>query len=71
MGVPLFPAGPKGFGGWRFWGGHSGNVPTPQMIAQVEFAEWTPDEHLRHKKFVALREDKNANGCREGSCDQK
>jgi DNA ligase D-like protein (predicted ligase) len=32
----------------------------PELVAQVEFAEWTPDEHLRHAKFVALREDKNA-----------
>jgi bifunctional non-homologous end joining protein LigD len=33
---------------------------TPELVAQVEFAEWTPDEHLRHGKFVALREDKKA-----------
>jgi bifunctional non-homologous end joining protein LigD len=30
------------------------------MIAQIEFAEWTPDGHLRHSKFVGLREDKEA-----------
>jgi len=33
---------------------------TPELVAQVEFAEWTPDNHLRHAKFVALRDDKNA-----------
>jgi len=32
----------------------------PELVAQVEFAEWTPDEHLRHAKFIALREDKKA-----------
>jgi DNA ligase D-like protein (predicted ligase) len=31
----------------------------PQLIAQVEFTEWTPDGHLRHSKFCGLREDKN------------
>jgi DNA ligase D-like protein (predicted ligase) len=30
----------------------------PELVAQVEFAEWTPDGHLRHAKFVGLREDK-------------
>jgi bifunctional non-homologous end joining protein LigD len=32
----------------------------PELVAQVEFAEWTPDDHLRHAKFVGLREDKAA-----------
>jgi bifunctional non-homologous end joining protein LigD len=32
----------------------------PLLVAQVEFAEWTPDDRLRHAKFVALREDKKA-----------
>jgi DNA ligase D-like protein (predicted ligase) len=30
----------------------------PQFVAQIEFTEWTPDGHLRHSKFVGLREDK-------------
>jgi len=30
----------------------------PQLVAQIEFTEWTPDGHLRHSKFVGLREDK-------------
>ena len=30
----------------------------PVLVAQVEFLEWTPDDHLRHTKFVGLREDK-------------
>jgi DNA ligase D-like protein (predicted ligase) len=32
----------------------------PELVAQVEFTEWTPDGHLRHSKFVGLREDKGA-----------
>ena len=32
----------------------------PKMVAAVEYAEWTPANHLRHSKFIALREDKNA-----------
>jgi len=32
----------------------------PELIAQIEFTEWTPDGHLRHSRFVGLREDKNA-----------
>ena len=29
----------------------------PGLVGQFEFVEWTPDEHLRHSRFVALRED--------------
>ena len=32
----------------------------PDLVAQFEFVEWTADGHLRHTKFVALREDKRA-----------
>jgi ATP-dependent DNA ligase len=32
----------------------------PELVAQIEFAEWTPDNHLRHSKFIGLREDKEA-----------
>jgi DNA ligase D-like protein (predicted ligase) len=31
----------------------------PQLVAAIEYAEWTPANHLRHSKFIALREDKN------------
>ena len=31
---------------------------TPTLVGQFEFVEWTPDSHLRHAKFIALREDK-------------
>jgi ATP-dependent DNA ligase len=32
----------------------------PELVGQFEFLEWTPDNHLRHSRFVALREDKAA-----------
>jgi hypothetical protein len=32
----------------------------PVLVGQFEFREWTPDNHLRHSRFVALREDKTA-----------
>ncbi len=30
----------------------------PELVAQIEFLEWTADNHLRHSRFVGLREDK-------------
>jgi len=30
----------------------------PRLVVQVEFAEWTPANHLRHAKFIVLRDDK-------------
>ena len=30
----------------------------PVLVGQFEFVEWTPDNHLRHSRFVGLREDK-------------
>ena len=32
----------------------------PVLVAQVEFLEWTGENHLRHTRFIALREDKPA-----------
>jgi DNA ligase D-like protein (predicted ligase) len=32
----------------------------PELVGQFEFLEWTADNHLRHSKFVGLREDKKA-----------
>ncbi len=31
------------------------------LVAEIDFAEFTPDGHLRHPSFVGLREDKPAN----------
>ena len=32
----------------------------PVLVGQFEFLEWTGDNHLRHSKFVGVREDKKA-----------
>jgi bifunctional non-homologous end joining protein LigD len=31
----------------------------PKLVAQVEFTEWTENDHLRHARFAGLREDKD------------
>jgi len=28
----------------------------PELVAEVEFVEWTPDNHLRHARFVSLKD---------------
>jgi bifunctional non-homologous end joining protein LigD len=32
----------------------------PVLVGSFEYVEWTPDNHLRHSRFVALRDDKDA-----------
>ena len=32
----------------------------PVLVGEFEFVEWTPDNHLRHSRFIALRDDKDA-----------
>jgi bifunctional non-homologous end joining protein LigD len=32
----------------------------PKLVAQIEFTDWTKGNHLRHSRFVALRDDKKA-----------
>ena len=36
----------------------------PVLVGQFEFLEWTGDNHLRHTRFIGLREDKNARDIR-------
>lgn len=37
----------------------------PVLVAQFEYVEWTPDNHLRHSSFLALREDRDAREVRK------
>jgi bifunctional non-homologous end joining protein LigD len=32
----------------------------PMLVGEFEFLEWTPDDHLRHSRFMTLREDAKA-----------
>ena len=31
----------------------------PETVVRIDFLEWTGANHLRHAKFVALRDDKD------------
>jgi ATP-dependent DNA ligase len=31
----------------------------PESVAEIEFLEWMDADHLRHTKFIRLRDDKN------------
>jgi bifunctional non-homologous end joining protein LigD len=37
----------------------------PKLVARVEFTEWTSADHLRHSRFVALRDDKDPKDVRK------
>jgi len=37
----------------------------PQLVGQFEFVEWTEDAHLRHSRFVALRDYKKPGDVRK------
>jgi ATP-dependent DNA ligase len=41
----------------------------PVLVDQFEFLEWTGNNHLRHSKFIGLREDRNANDVVRESTD--
>jgi bifunctional non-homologous end joining protein LigD len=32
----------------------------PVLVGQFEYVERTPDNHLRHSSFIAVREDRDA-----------
>jgi bifunctional non-homologous end joining protein LigD len=38
----------------------------PVLVGQFEFVEWTTENHLRHSRFVGLREDKNVRDVKRG-----
>ena len=39
----------------------------PELVAQIGFAEWTPDGRLRQPRFLGLRDDKRPDGGRPGA----
>ena len=36
----------------------------PELVAQIQFVEWTAENRLRHSKFLGLRPDKAAKDVR-------
>ena len=36
----------------------------PRLVGQFEFLEWTGDHHLRHSRFIGLRDDRPARDVR-------
>ena len=38
----------------------------PELVAEIEFVDWTEQDHLRHSKFVELRVDKDARQGKRG-----
>ena len=39
----------------------------PELVAQIEFLEWTPDHHLRAPRFAGIREDKDPHDVKRDS----
>jgi len=55
-----FADGPATPGRWSRRAPGSEHWVTPTLVAEVNFADWTPDGQIRHAVFVALRSDKPA-----------
>jgi bifunctional non-homologous end joining protein LigD len=58
--TPPFAAGEAKRGRWSKRGAGSERWVQPKLVAEVEFAEWTPDGQIRHASYVSVRSDKPA-----------
>ncbi|RZL90774.1 MAG: DNA ligase D [Variovorax sp.] len=58
--TPPFPAGASKPRRWTRRTVGSERWVEPRFVAEVEFAEWTPDGQIRHASYVSLRQDKDA-----------
>lgn len=56
--APPFTTGSPDPGRWSRRAAGSERWVRPELVAEVRFAGWTPDGHVRHAVFVALRSDK-------------
>ena len=54
-----FPDGPPKPGRWSRRERGVERWVKPSLVAEVAFAEWTPEGHVRHASFVLLRTDKD------------
>lgn len=57
---PPFAEGVPRPGRWNRRKAGSEHWVHPKLVAEVEFAQWTPDGQIRHASFVSLRSDKPA-----------
>ncbi|RZL93770.1 MAG: DNA ligase D [Variovorax sp.] len=55
-----FSGGASKPGRWSRRAAGSERWVEPRVVAEVAFAEWTPDNQIRHASFVSLRTDKPA-----------
>jgi bifunctional non-homologous end joining protein LigD len=60
-----FAAGAPAPGRWSKRRGGSERWVRPELVAEVEYAEKTPDGQIRHATYVALRSDKAAKTVRD------
>jgi bifunctional non-homologous end joining protein LigD len=57
---PPFAAGAAKPGRWSKRAAGSERWVEPRLVAEVAFAEWTPDGQIRHPSYISLRTDKPA-----------
>jgi bifunctional non-homologous end joining protein LigD len=55
-----FPAGTTRSTRWMTRPAAEDHWVRPQLVAEILFAEWTPDGSIRHASYQGLREDKDA-----------
>lgn len=55
-----FSAGASKPGRWSKRKAGSERWVAPMLLAEVSFAEWTPDGQIRHASFIGMRDDKPA-----------
>jgi bifunctional non-homologous end joining protein LigD len=61
---PPFAAGPTKPGRWSRRPAGSERWVKPSLVAEVQYGDMTPDGHIRHATYIALRADKDTKNVR-------